>query len=196
MQTLNEKLRLLRKNYLHLTQNELGKSINVTGFTISDIEKGKRKLTERNLCAICEKYNVNKNWFFSEISDPFIEEIENNNKFLNAIQNATNNNDIFLQSIVTAYDSLSDEGKGYIYDFIKNIYENISEDKSLNNELSLTSEPEEIPPERYYKSAFEMTEDEINKEVEDYRQQLLLEKKQAEKSSASQKQEENFREMA
>lgn len=63
MQSINERLKCLRKNYLQLTQNQLGKAIGVTGFVISDVEKGKSNLTERNLSAICKTFNVNEDWF-------------------------------------------------------------------------------------------------------------------------------------
>lgn len=192
MQSISERLKILRKIILHLTQNELGKSIGVTGFTISDIEKGKRNLTERNLTAICEKHNVNKDWLLIGKGDPIIKPAEEN-KFLDAVTRATNDNDILLQSIVTAYDSLSNDGKDYIYEFIKNIYENLSEsektNKSINqsstnqrNEISATEENQEtdkIPLE--YKN---MSVDDITKQMDMLGN--LLEKKQEEELSALQ----------
>ncbi len=198
MQSVNERLKWLRKTILGFTQNELGKSIGITGFTISDIEKGKLGLTERNLTAICEKHNINRDWLLTGNGDPIIKPDEEN-KFLNAITKATNNNDTLLQSIVTAYDSLSDKGKNYIYEFIKNIYENLSEsektNKSINqsstnqhNEISATEENQEtgkIPPE--YKN---MSVEELLKQSNII--ENLLEKKQKEELLSLQKQNENI----
>jgi len=162
VQTINERLRILRKSILGLTQNDLGKSIGVTGFTISDIEKGKRKLTERNLSAICDKYKVNKNWFLTGEGNP-ITEPDQGNKFLNAIKNATNNNDIFLQSIVTAYDSLSEDGKDYIYEFIKDIYENFLEFEKEDT-ISKTSDNKFLIP----TEKFSMEEAATEEPLQDY----------------------------
>lgn len=73
MTNIGDRLKYLRKYLLKLTQSELGEKIGVTGFTISDIEKGKRKLTDRNLTAICDKFNVNKDWLENGIGEPFKE---------------------------------------------------------------------------------------------------------------------------
>ena len=54
--------------------------------------------------------------------------------------------------------------------------------KNSNNELSATKEMS-------LKPAYEMTDEEIDEEVEAYRQQLILEKTQEEKSSVFQKNE-------
>ena len=59
---INSRLKYLRKTHLKITQNELGEKIGIKGSTISDIEKGKGNLTDRNLLSICEKFNVNEEW--------------------------------------------------------------------------------------------------------------------------------------
>lgn len=53
-----KELRKLKK----LTQKEFGERIGVSGDNISSIEKGKVKLTDRNISLICEKFNVNEEW--------------------------------------------------------------------------------------------------------------------------------------
>ena len=58
---MRKRLREIRKK-LGYTQNEFGERIGITGSTVSDIERGKLSLTERNISLICEKLGVNKNW--------------------------------------------------------------------------------------------------------------------------------------
>ena len=58
---MNTRLKELRKK-LKMTQKEFGEKIGLTNAAISDIEKGKTSLTERNQNLICEKFNVNKEW--------------------------------------------------------------------------------------------------------------------------------------
>ena len=71
---MNERLKELRKT-LKLTQKEFGEKIGVTNFTISDIEKGKLSLTERNLNLICERFNVNKEWLKNGTGGMFLPDL-------------------------------------------------------------------------------------------------------------------------
>ena len=45
-----------------MTQKELGDVLGITNGAVSDIEKGKAALTERNISLICEKLNIDKDW--------------------------------------------------------------------------------------------------------------------------------------
>jgi transcriptional regulator with XRE-family HTH domain len=58
---MNERLRTLRLE-LGIKQGEFAKRINLKQGTVSDIENGKRNLTERNIKIICFEFGVNEDW--------------------------------------------------------------------------------------------------------------------------------------
>lgn len=75
---------------LNISQGELGKKINVSRFSISNYESGKRNLTDRVIQDICREFNVNENWLRYNMGEMFIhntdEEIESLGKTYNLNQ--------------------------------------------------------------------------------------------------------------
>lgn len=59
---INERLKSLRKNHLHMTQEEFASSIKISRSNLGSIEIGRITLTDRVISDICEKHNVNENW--------------------------------------------------------------------------------------------------------------------------------------
>lgn len=45
-----------------MTQDEFGKKIGITSSAISDIEKGRRNLTDRNIAIICKEFRIDYHW--------------------------------------------------------------------------------------------------------------------------------------
>ena len=59
--TQGERVNRLRKK-CDLTLEEFGKRLGVTKVAISNIENGKRKLTNQMAVSICREFNVNEAW--------------------------------------------------------------------------------------------------------------------------------------
>lgn len=74
--TINERVRYLRKEILKITQVELGEVCGIKYTAVSKLEKGGSKVTERNIKAICNEFNVSYNWLVDGIGDVFIENDE------------------------------------------------------------------------------------------------------------------------
>ena len=72
--TINERVYYLRKKVLKITQGELGKVCGVGDTAISKLEKGGSKVTERNIKAICNEFNVSYNWLVDGVGDIFVED--------------------------------------------------------------------------------------------------------------------------
>lgn len=70
-ESIQHRLAQLR-NSLGISQEELGKQIGVSRFSVSNYESGKRNLTERNIKDICREYNVNYSWLKEGIGEMFI----------------------------------------------------------------------------------------------------------------------------
>lgn len=72
MTHIGVRVKELRKT-LKLSQEEFGKKIGITKSTISYIESGKSKLTDKNILAICREYKVNENWLRTGRGDMFLQ---------------------------------------------------------------------------------------------------------------------------
>lgn len=61
---IHERLRFLRKE-LKLTTRAFGAAINMSGGSITNMEKGNRSITERTVRDVCREYNVNPDWLLN-----------------------------------------------------------------------------------------------------------------------------------
>lgn len=67
----NERVRLIR-NHFGLTMEDFGKRLLVTKVSISNIESGKRQLTDRMCKSICDEFGVNEEWILTGEGNMFI----------------------------------------------------------------------------------------------------------------------------
>lgn len=70
--TQSERIKELRTNILGLTLEKFGEPLGVKKTAISNIETGKRNLTDQMAKAICREYNVNYFWLTEGEGDIFI----------------------------------------------------------------------------------------------------------------------------
>ena len=73
--TINKRVRILRTEYLKISQEKFGKQIGLKRTSIDNIEREKCKLTDRNLKAICDTHNVREEWLRTG-EEPIFLEIE------------------------------------------------------------------------------------------------------------------------
>ena len=69
--TENERVRMLRKE-LGLTLEKFGERFGVKKTSISDIENGRRNLTDHMFMSICREFNVNPDWLRNGDGEMFI----------------------------------------------------------------------------------------------------------------------------
>lgn len=162
---MNERFAELR-NYLNLTTRKFGEKINITGGAVTNMEKGKRNITDRVIADVCREFNVNEEWLRNGTEPMFIEpDTFSLDEFLKQ-KNAT---DIEID-IIKTYFNMPEDLRNGIVDYFKNhILSNI------RNDLAATKEKEE-----------ENTNS-IDYEVESYRKELEAEQK-GQISSVSEKQ--------
>ena len=114
---LKSRFKEIRKK-LGYTQNEFGERIGITGSTISDIERGKLSLTERNISLICEKLGVNENWLRNgegEMFDIYNLPEDEITKALASIETSNYEN---VKSLLLKYAQLDETGKKVVNDFL------------------------------------------------------------------------------
>lgn len=75
--TINERIRYIRKELLHITQEALGEPLGLTRANIANIEAERIAVTERVIISLCREFNVNEEWLREEIGDPLIPKSRN-----------------------------------------------------------------------------------------------------------------------
>ena len=116
---MNERIKELRKE-LSLTLEQFGKRIGVTKVAISNIEKGKRNVTEQMFKSVCREFNVNEEWLRNGSGDMFIEK-----NTVNIDEFIINNNITKTEiELVKSYLSLSLEQRQSLIQSLKLIFSN------------------------------------------------------------------------
>ena len=95
---LNNRLKELRKA-LGLSQKAFAEKLGITDSGLSNLESGKRNLTEQMVISICREFNVNRAWLVEGVGDVF-----------------TNIPETVLDELALQYD-LSDEERQLVSDF-------------------------------------------------------------------------------
>ena len=70
---IHDRLKYLREK-LGLTTRAFGSAINMSGGSITNMEKGTRNITERTIRDICREYNVNPDWIING-TDPIFTDL-------------------------------------------------------------------------------------------------------------------------
>lgn len=68
---MRKRLKELRKE-LKLTQTEFGRDLNLSFGHISDMEAGRKTITERTISDICSRYHVNESWLRNGEGEMFV----------------------------------------------------------------------------------------------------------------------------
>ncbi|MFR4978469.1 MAG: helix-turn-helix domain-containing protein [Butyricicoccus sp.] len=152
---IHDRLKYLREK-LGLTTRAFGSAINMSGGSITNMEKGTRNITERTIRDICREYNVNPDWIING-TDPIFTDMFND---LNI--------DDEIKQLSQQYSLLNDDDR----DLVKRMINSLAEkNNSVNSK-------------RIYEVNNDDTFD-IEAELSSYRRELELEKTAKEKSEAS-----------
>ena len=187
---MNERIKELRKS-LDITQQEFAKRIGSTQNIIASYEIGRRNPSSAVVNNICKEFNVNEEWLRTgqgEMFNSFNKDFEIA-KWLGSVMKDRPDN--FKKRLLAVLSNLNEDEWHFLEEkakeLVSNEFTNSQSSENISDEISATEE--KISPK--YEN---MTLEEIQKQADFW--DSLYEKKQVEKSSASQKQEENFRNMA
>lgn len=124
---MNNRLKNLRKE-LKMTQSELGERIGITGATVSDIERGKLSLTDRNVSLLCEKLAVNEEWIRfgkGEMFQPELPTDETTALLAKLDLDSNPKTKMFLE----IFDQLDDNAQTILLDLARSLQKNIEQKK-------------------------------------------------------------------
>ncbi len=123
---ISQRLKLLRKEKLKLSQEEFSNKLDISRANMSSIEIGRIALTERNIKAICQTFNVNENWLRNGNEPIFNAEEEKD--LIKSLKNKYKLDEVST-SLLTTFVNLDDFSKKNIVEFLlKSI-----EDYYINN---------------------------------------------------------------
>lgn len=105
--TQGERIKTLRKA-LDLTLEKFGDRLGVTKVAISNIENGKRSVTEQMLKAICREFNVNEEWLRDGVGEMLK---QRDGSFTELLSELDDSEDDFIKSFITVYMELDEDSK-------------------------------------------------------------------------------------
>ena len=112
---MNERLKELRKEHLHLTLEKFGEPLGVKHAALSHLENGKNKLTDQMILSICRTYNVNEEWLRTG-NGPVFQELPEEDEFGFAV--AEISDDPVVKSILIEYSKLDKPLRKAFRDFL------------------------------------------------------------------------------
>lgn len=102
---------------LGMTKTAFAQKLSVTQPYISKLISGKGTPSSRLIEDICEKFNINKNWFYTGEGNMFIEIPEEDEFFKTAIS-ILKENDVDAINMLIQYGKLTPANKKIFWDFI------------------------------------------------------------------------------
>ena len=87
---MNKRLKELRSK-LGLSQSAFAEKIGIKQTSYSDIETGRRELTERNLNLICKEFSVDENWLRNGEGSMFTLELDEDAMLVESLLNDVDN---------------------------------------------------------------------------------------------------------
>lgn len=127
---MNERLKELRKEHLHLTLEKFGEPLGVKHNTVSQLESGKNNLTDQMILAICRTYNVNEEWLRNGTGPVFHEQPEDDEL---GVALAFAANDPYIRSILIEYARLDKDLQKAFKDYLKRVTDRIQKEKEEQN---------------------------------------------------------------
>lgn len=67
---VNERIRHLRKDILHLTQQDFSNKLHISRSNMGNIEIGRIAVTDRIISSICREFDISEEWLRYGIGDP------------------------------------------------------------------------------------------------------------------------------
>ena len=119
--SINDRVKMLRKEKLRQTMEKFGERLGVKKSAISDIENGRNNLTDQMCKSICREFNVNEQWLRTGEGEMFLQS-DPDEEYKKAAEKLSD--DEFIRSILVQYFKLSPEHRKLLRDFAYSITEN------------------------------------------------------------------------
>lgn len=173
---MNERIKKLRKT-LDLTQQEFADKIGMKRNTVANYETDRNEPSNSVITLICKTFNVSEAWLRTGEGEMFVQQSADD-ELAQVFAAIAASDDELIKRIIRAYWLLDDKEKAAV----KKLIDGFTLDGSTVPAFAPAPVDRRTLAE---KPAAEWTDAEINAETEEYRRELLEEKKQAVSGSAS-----------
>lgn len=178
--TLGERIKKVRKS-LDLTQQKFADQIGTTQNNIASYEIGRREPSAAAVNNICKTFNVSEAWLRTGEGEMFVQRTEAD-ELAQVFSAIAASDDELIKRIIRAYWKLDDKEKAAV----KKLIEGFSPDGSSVGPAAPVFFPTPVDKRtRTEKPVAEWTPEDIDAETEEYRRELIEEKRRAESGSAS-----------
>ena len=117
--TINERVRYLRKNVLHISQTEFASSLGMKQTGISYMERDGSTVTDQTIKSICFFYNINEEWLRYGTGEMYIQP---DTFDLNAFARSNGATDLELQ-IIRSYFELDADVRKAVLEHLKKCFD-------------------------------------------------------------------------
>ena len=118
-----DRVKYLRKDFLHLTQDEFSKKLNISRANVANIESGRVSITERTIQDICRIFSINEDWLRFGHGDIERPPLGKGNELVELIADLVQTDDDFSKQFIIEYLKLSDDEKEVIKKIMRNVKE-------------------------------------------------------------------------
>lgn len=118
-----DRVKYLRKDFLHLTQDEFSKKLNISRANVANIESGRVSITERTIQDICRIFSINEDWLRFGHRDIERPPMGKGNELVELIADLVQTDDDFSKQFIIEYLKLSDDEKEVIKKIMRNVKE-------------------------------------------------------------------------
>lgn len=120
---INERIKFLRKDSLHLTQQEFADALNISRSNMGNIEIGRIALTDRTIMDICREFNVNETWLRTGEGEPF-KPLTRSQEIADFAADLINEDESFKARLIGALAKLSEDEWEILEGIAKKLAEN------------------------------------------------------------------------
>lgn len=181
---MKERVKELRKK-LGLTLEKFGEKLGVTKQTVSRIENGVNSLTDQMFKSICREFNVNEEWLRNGTGEMFKPSPSDALYKLKQDYNLSEADYVMVEKFV----NLQPETRQAVFNYMKDVVVSFEENGMRSFSPAYGNEAKQ-PMDNILNTrqkAEAKHKPSIDEQVEEYRRQLELEEKAAEKSEVLQK---------
>lgn len=99
---MNERIKTIRINIFHLTGAEFGARLGLSQSSITNIECGRRAVTDRLIRDICKEFGVCEEWLRTGVGEPLLNNEDAALEYLRSHYLLTDNDMIILKNYLMA----------------------------------------------------------------------------------------------
>ncbi len=118
---ISERIKVLRKDILKLTQQDFSEALNMSRSNMGNIEIGRIAVTDRVISDICEKFNVNEKWLRNGTGNIFVELTKDQELATFVAQVYREDENSFKRRLVSVLSSLSEDEWALLADIAEKI---------------------------------------------------------------------------